>query len=391
MAPTTEQLDAIPSLGTLYARAAVGAVLPGAAGELPDRELCIRGVKVDRDHLAAYVAGVRLPALGRVAVHLRPRAQLPALGRAHGRPPVPVPAAGAGARRQPCRDPPPRHRDEALDLAVRTADLRPHRKGRQFDVVAEARVGDDLVWSSTSTYLRRGGDGDEDAIEADLPLEPPEEGAEGARWQVPADTGRRYAAVSGDRNPIHLSPLTSRLFGFSKPIAHGMWTAARAFAAIEDRVRADRCADAAVRQATAHAAARWRSPRRSGPTAGRSPSGTRAPVRHTSSAPSPRGDVCCRTSRGRRSAWSAANRPPSGDRTLRHRGASRLRPCGAAELSPPSTDRVRGPDGGVPSWPVRWTPRWRPLVQTGEVAARGSRQDDAQVAGGAPARRRDRP
>ncbi|MEX0836551.1 MAG: MaoC/PaaZ C-terminal domain-containing protein, partial [Nitriliruptor sp.] len=99
-------------------------------------------------------------------------------------------------------------------------------------------VGDDLVWSSTSTYLRRGDDGDESVTEADLPLEPPEESTEGARWKVPGDTGRRYAAVSGDRNPIHLSPLTSRLFGFPKPIAHGMWTAARALAAIEDRVPA---------------------------------------------------------------------------------------------------------------------------------------------------------
>ena len=50
-----------------------------------------------------------------------------------------------------------------------------------------------------------------------------------------ADTGRRYAAVSGDANPIHLSPLTARALGFPRAIAHGMDTAARALAAVGAR------------------------------------------------------------------------------------------------------------------------------------------------------------
>ena len=52
-------------------------------------------------------------------------------------------------------------------------------------------------------------------------------------WNVPGDIGRRYAAVSGDRNPIHLHPLTAKLFGMKAPIAHGMWTKARCLAALE--------------------------------------------------------------------------------------------------------------------------------------------------------------
>ncbi len=54
--------------------------------------------------------------------------------------------------------------------------------------------------------------------------------------RVPADIGRRYAAVSGDRNPIHLSKLTARLFGFPRAIAHGMWLAARTLAVLEGRL-----------------------------------------------------------------------------------------------------------------------------------------------------------
>jgi acyl dehydratase len=48
-----------------------------------------------------------------------------------------------------------------------------------------------------------------------------------------ADEGRRYAALSGDYNPIHLSPWLSKGFGFPRPILHGMNAVGRAVAAIE--------------------------------------------------------------------------------------------------------------------------------------------------------------
>ena len=51
-------------------------------------------------------------------------------------------------------------------------------------------------------------------------------------WSLPGDLGRRYARVSGDANPIHTSALGARLFGFPRAIAHGMWTQARALAAL---------------------------------------------------------------------------------------------------------------------------------------------------------------
>jgi acyl dehydratase len=51
-----------------------------------------------------------------------------------------------------------------------------------------------------------------------------------AEWRLAGDVGRRYGAVSGDRNPIHLHPLGARLFGFPRTIAHGMWTVARCLA-----------------------------------------------------------------------------------------------------------------------------------------------------------------
>ena len=57
-----------------------------------------------------------------------------------------------------------------------------------------------------------------------------------ATWQLPGDLGRRYGSVSGDLNPIHVHPLTARLFGFPSAIAHGMWTKARCLAALDGRL-----------------------------------------------------------------------------------------------------------------------------------------------------------
>ena len=55
-------------------------------------------------------------------------------------------------------------------------------------------------------------------------------------WELPPALGRRYAAVSGDRNPIHLSALGAKAFGFPRAIVHGMWTMARCVAALDHRL-----------------------------------------------------------------------------------------------------------------------------------------------------------
>ena len=43
-------------------------------------------------------------------------------------------------------------------------------------------------------------------------------------WDFPVDTGRRYAALNGDINPIHMFPITAKLFGYKSCIAHGMYS-----------------------------------------------------------------------------------------------------------------------------------------------------------------------
>jgi acyl dehydratase len=63
---------------------------------------------------------------------------------------------------------------------------------------------------------------------AEAPALPPIAG-----WQLSGASGRAYAALSGDWNPIHLWPWTARLMGLQAPIIHGMHTLGRACAELE--------------------------------------------------------------------------------------------------------------------------------------------------------------
>lgn len=117
----------------------------------------------------------------------------------------------------------------SYDLTVHVAGLAPHRRGTEAAVVTELRAGADVVWESRSTYLaRHRTDG---RTPAEVPAREWKPLPLVAEWRLGADVGRRYGAASGDRNPIHLYPLTARLFGFPRAIAHGMWTVARCLAA----------------------------------------------------------------------------------------------------------------------------------------------------------------
>jgi len=117
--------------------------------------------------------------------------------------------------------------DEPLSLRVHAGDLGPHPRGTQFTIHAEGAVDDRVVWRSRSVYLKRGEGSGGSSGERTGPL------PARAHWRVPADIGRRYGAVSGDRNPIHLHAWSAKLFGMPRPIAHGMWVKARCLAELE--------------------------------------------------------------------------------------------------------------------------------------------------------------
>ncbi len=120
---------------------------------------------------------------------------------------------------------------DALRVELSTGTLFAHEKGQIYTLALTLLRDQEPVWEGTQTLLRLGvkepaGPAYASRLEADIPL------SRQADWRAPADIGRRYGHVSGDINPIHLSMLSARLFGFRRAIAHGLWTQARALAAL---------------------------------------------------------------------------------------------------------------------------------------------------------------
>jgi acyl dehydratase len=227
-------LDSPPSIVGRFARGAVtGARRRGTGGTLPTQRLVLTGVEQDVRRLADYcevtggVLADRVPTTWLHVLTFPLQVSLmsgrdfpfPMLGLVH--------TANSMALHRPVRV------EESLTLSSWAENLAPHRKGSTVDLVGEARVGDEVVWEGRSTYLARGS-GSDDAPAREERHGIPER--ELAIWRLPADLGRRYAKVSGDANPIHVSALSAKAFGFPRAIAHGMWTHARVLASVQPRL-----------------------------------------------------------------------------------------------------------------------------------------------------------
>jgi acyl dehydratase len=255
---TTRELDRSPARLPLLAKAIVPALpvvgsLPGvrrSGGPLPDLELVQRGIAVDAARLTAYseVCGFGPP---RTVPATYPHVlAFPLLVALMTDPRFPFVAVGTVHVENRIVQHRPLAVDEVLDLAVRLQNLRPHEKGQQFDFSTSASVGGEVVWEEVSTYLHRAptptpraenaetsGDASPRAEDAETSRLVGVEAPPGATsWRLGADLGRRYAAVSGDVNPIHLYRLAAKAFGFPRQIAHGMWSTARCLAALQPRL-----------------------------------------------------------------------------------------------------------------------------------------------------------
>jgi MaoC like domain len=244
-------LESSPSILPLYARAAAPMVpgasllpfIPGGGKEMPEIELTLPQVHSDAERVAAYnrVCGFDLrdhlpptyPHVLAFPLHMAVMADgsfpFGAVGLVHVENQI-VQHRRIGL-------------DEELTIKVKPTKLMPHPKGRTFSLQTKVKAGNRIVWESTSTMLRRGnsngeaGDPKVPAAHQGSLLEGDKfDAASQAQWKLGGDLGRRYAAVSGDRNPIHMHAWTAKPLGFPRAIAHGMWTKAHCLAALESRL-----------------------------------------------------------------------------------------------------------------------------------------------------------
>ena len=120
--------------------------------------------------------------------------------------------------------------DAPLALTT-TLQLPPPAPNGALHAMLETRAfdGERLAFSCDSTYLiRRGSRAGRAAPQPDATP-----GQALGEWTVAHDAGRRYAALSGDWNPIHLWPWSARLMGMRTPIIHGAHTLAKACSLVQ--------------------------------------------------------------------------------------------------------------------------------------------------------------
>lgn len=235
----TLTLKKLPSSFSLYFGAArTSSRKPQGKIEIPALEARMDNVKADAKQLAGYneVCGfkkseqlpITFPQVMVTGLHMvlmsQPEFPLPMLGLVHLRNSI--------TQQRPLRV------DESYSVLVRLGESREIRAGLEFDLITEFTLGEETLYRAVTTILYRVA-----APKAAGSKPRPETSevvlADYRSFDVPADTGRRYASVGKDYNPIHLSAASAKLFGFPRAIAHGMWSLARCAALTQDQLHGE--------------------------------------------------------------------------------------------------------------------------------------------------------
>ncbi len=230
MSTTRIDFDSVPTTGSMMLRAAVGRKAGLKDGEdLARFEAAVNGVTVSG--LAAYQAICGFPESERLPITMPQIVAAPLHMAVLTHPKFPLPAMGLVHVSSRIIQQRVIRADEQMDVLVWVEGQRQARKGCEADLITEIRIGGEPVWESVTTVLSMAAKGHGQKSEpAPIPSPDPDRSVV---WSMPSDLGRRYGTIAGDRNPIHLWPITAKLFGFKRHIIHGMWLLARAMAELD--------------------------------------------------------------------------------------------------------------------------------------------------------------
>ncbi len=119
-----------------------------------------------------------------------------------------------------------------FDVVVAARNYRKTNAGLTFDMDTELRSEGAVAWRETCVFMSRWPESVErSGARPPRPPKAPKDSAVLDELDVSRATAWRYARVSGDFNPIHLSDRAARFFGLRGAISHGMWSLARSLAA----------------------------------------------------------------------------------------------------------------------------------------------------------------
>jgi hypothetical protein len=116
-----------------------------------------------------------------------------------------------------------------LTASCRVGEARIVKRGIEFDIITDVFRKDQLVW----TLIFRSIQFIPGVKEAGQPVQiPPNENpvtsSSTCDFPLGKDAGRIYGKMGYDVNPIHMSDIGAKMFGFPRVMAHGMWVVAQA-------------------------------------------------------------------------------------------------------------------------------------------------------------------
>jgi hypothetical protein len=115
------------------------------------------------------------------------------------------------------------------DVELRLETYRRRPKGIEFDLETTLKLANDPVWVSVSTFFVRSAVTGEDEVSplSQVVEDIGDDAVERFAFDVNGWTGKKFGLLSKDINPIHMSSVLAKIFGFKRDLVHGMWSLAR--------------------------------------------------------------------------------------------------------------------------------------------------------------------
>ena len=229
----TIQLNALPSSATIYAGVA-STIFKKGKGNLPDVTIQLEKAKITPEILKKYNKSCGFDHQIIVPSTFIHAYVFPIQMQLLSQPDVPFPLAGLVHFANSIKQHRPLYIGEEFTATCKLGNLSAHEKGQAFEVISYADVNGKRIWEDTSIYLFKGKEG----IGSVLDWVQPElhQNCIKETWKLHKNLGFEFAMASGDFNPIHLHPLSAKLFGFDRHIAHGMWNVGRILSKLENRI-----------------------------------------------------------------------------------------------------------------------------------------------------------
>ena len=228
--PNTISFNRLPSMVPPYAKVLLSKkpyVAP-AGTQVAPVQLLVETVKLSRGHLNRYneICGAPQGQLPPAYLHV---VAMPLHMQLFIAPQFPVKVLGLIHLRNTIRTLGAVDIAAPLSLTVDFDTMRLTDFGQEYDFTTRYTQQGQLVWEEVSTMFARGNTAPKEGTKRpsiersthpqnDVALE---------TLEIAENTGWRYAKISGDFNPIHLTARTAGMFGFKQAVAHGMWSLGR--------------------------------------------------------------------------------------------------------------------------------------------------------------------